>query len=581
MKFYHNPILTWGILFIFPPLGIVLLWALNLYSLLIRSLLTLFFGLLYLEFLGLYSSVIRALIYSIVFSFLIYRHYKISNLTEKVKELYIDAINNDEITEILKNYYVKFIPFTNCFKDLLTFELYLRSKYPIIHTNLTLVHLEDTFINLIYEPSDYILEKERDKLETDELTKENNERFNKELNLLTEIIKKKIKLSGKKFSFYFTFCLIKDFATKYYSEIFITKYNELFKDIDIKNFDDVLLRYVSLDYLNPDLNSQDFTMFTYYLMKYGCFSNIIDFYECSIKINNSLSKLTEKRKDQLFKKHLFTNTNELLKEIESIEVVNAMKTKERFTEFINDLLNALGYKDINKPLNKYLDFIVSEGNIKIGIITHYHEGSDSISNKIIQDGVLGLKYNEVNKVMIMTNGKFSTYSEELAKAYPIILWDKEILIEKINLVKRYNINITSSDKDIVFNDISTIPFEKIKMDNIDQMAGLEFEYYLAELFKRKSYKIKKINKTKDKGIDIILEYNGVQIGIQAKRSKNKIDNNSIKETLAGIPYYNLDKAYCITNNFFNDEAKRLGECFNIVLWDRNILLSEMEKIITN
>ncbi|QVK17175.1 restriction endonuclease [Mycoplasmatota bacterium] len=592
-KFYVQPLLTWFLLVVYPPFGILFLWIIGHYDVLIRISLSLLFGLIYLEFLGFYSSFIRASIYSLIFAYILYRYYKIKEYEEKIHTLFNDALNDLEVNNIIQNYFKKFAPPTNCFNDCLYFELYLRKKYTIIYKHLTLSHKEDTFINIVYQASDFINNVEtiikkdvnEEKIVTInkmlEKHKAINEHYDQELNHLSTILSEKLKLTGDKFILYFTWELIKQSSIHYYADLFKEKYGDEFKSVDLSIMNDVLLKYVSLDYLHIDKNSKDLTMFTYFLMKYGAYKENNDYYTCLNTIYNSLDEAYKDRKYHLFKKHLFHTSDELIKEIETIEVINEMKSKDRFMIFVSDLLKSLGYDKINKPINNYIDYIVSSNDSSFGIqVVYRSELDEKLKSEVIQDLKLGLTINELKKGIIITNGSFTPDATKLAEINNIMLWDKDKLKEKGLLAKRffkhqYRIEPTN---EIKFDDLTSIPFNKITMDTIDKMSGYEFQYYLAELLNRKGYKILSIMKSHDKGVDIILEKNSLRFGIQAKRNKNNINQHAIKEIVAGIPTYSLHGGYVITNQYFTEEAKRLANACNITLWDRKYLETEIQKI---
>jgi HJR/Mrr/RecB family endonuclease len=44
----------------------------------------------------------------------------------------------------------------------------------------------------------------------------------------------------------------------------------------------------------------------------------------------------------------------------------------------------------------------------------------------------GMKYYKANRCMVITNSTFSKSAIELAQTNNVILWDRQVLIEKIN-----------------------------------------------------------------------------------------------------------------------------------------------------
>ncbi|HEY8364282.1 MAG TPA: restriction endonuclease, partial [Haloplasmataceae bacterium] len=573
MKFYKHPIFSIFLLIIYPPLGITALWVFSHFDILIRVIISFFFGLLYLEFIGLYSSFTRALIYTLIFAYLIYRYKKLQEIELKSKTILNYCLNNLEIRKLIYNYLTKFISFTHCFYDLLIYEVHFREKYPIIYKHLTLTHLEDTYVNFISKETKYYHQYLKKNEETiNKLLssyKEKNLNYDQDLNYIKEIIKEKLDLDSEIFISYLTFELIKKLAIDYYSEKFHSIYGNFFCDTDLKILDNAVNQYVNLDFLNDHINSQDMTEFTYYLMKCGTFNDDSDYYYCINKICSLVTKAYQERKKQKFHKHLHDETEKTLKEIESLEELHYIKTQDQFKEYCLHLLKALGYENIVTPLNNYLDFLVSLKDINIGIITHYLTKNDEkITTTMIQDLKTGLLFNDLHKGIIITNGLATHDALDLASKNNIMIWDKDLLQEKIKLVKRYQVKINSEPQnEIKITDILTIPYENITLEHIDKMSGIEFQYYLGELFKRLGYKIISINKTRDKGVDLIIEKESIRFGIQAKRAQEYVDENAVKEVIAGLPYYNLQKGMVISNNYFDSKAQVLAHFSNITLWD--------------
>ncbi len=594
MKFYEHPLLTWFLLIIFPPIGIIVLWLMGHYEMMIRIIISILFGLIFIEFLGFYSSLIRALIYTTIIFYLFYRYHKIKEIEKNTNHLFFYALHDHlEIEQIIKNYFIKFDSFTHCFNDCLYFELYIRKQYPIIYKHLTLSHKEETFINIIYQSSDIVLEKEEIlKKESDENQaleikqkikhhEDINKHYEKELIQLSNIIKDKLSIKGDNFKIYFTFELLKQASIKYYGELFQKNYGIEFKEVDINQLNKAILHYVSLDYLNTNKNSYDLALFTYYLMHKGALKEESDFYTCMNIISKSIDKEIENRKDLLFKKHLFYPHDSLLKEIETLEVVNQMKTKERFMIFIKDLFKSLGYEKIEKPLNTYLDFIISSNGQTFGVNAIYiDKKKEKLSTKIIQDMRLGLSYNDLEDGIIVSNHLFSTDAYNLADKNHIQLWDQDKLHEKVMFVKRYYRHKKREEPidEIKFDDISTIPFEQITINDIDNMTGFEFQHYIAQLLKGKGYIINSIHHSRDYGVDIILEKNSLKIGVQTKRSNQQINRDVIGEIITGLPHYQLHKGIIITNQYYNEETICLANRFNITLWDREQLIYEIKQI---
>lgn len=129
------------------------------------------------------------------------------------------------------------------------------------------------------------------------------------------------------------------------------------------------------------------------------------------------------------------------------------------------------------------------------------------------------------------------------------------------------------------NHTSTVTVrKKTTIDDIDLMTGVEFEQFIADLFKKQGYQTSITKGSGDQGIDVIIEKEAIRIGIQAKCYGSSVGNTAVQEAVAGKAFYNLDRIMVITNNFFSSSAVQLAKANNVVLWDRNIL---KEKLSSN
>jgi HJR/Mrr/RecB family endonuclease len=77
-----------------------------------------------------------------------------------------------------------------------------------------------------------------------------------------------------------------------------------------------------------------------------------------------------------------------------------------------------------------VDLIVTKNNIKIGVQTKCYSGT--VGNKAIQEIVAGVIHHQLHQGIVITNNFFTPSAIELAKTNDIILWDRNILKEKIN-----------------------------------------------------------------------------------------------------------------------------------------------------
>lgn len=123
---------------------------------------------------------------------------------------------------------------------------------------------------------------------------------------------------------------------------------------------------------------------------------------------------------------------------------------------------------------------------------------------------------------------------------------------------------------------STTISNSISITDIDTLTGIEFENLLEQLFMNLGYRVTTTKQSGDQGVDLILKKGDQTIGVQAKRSSTPIGNKAIQEITAGIHYYDLRRGMVITNNTFTSFAYDLARSTDIILWDRNKLMKQLE-----
>jgi restriction system protein len=114
--------------------------------------------------------------------------------------------------------------------------------------------------------------------------------------------------------------------------------------------------------------------------------------------------------------------------------------------------------------------------------------------------------------------------------------------------------------------------------DIDSMTGLQFEQYLASLFRQLGHSVERTSYQGDYGGDLIVGKSGIKTVIQAKRSRRRIGIRAIQEGVAAKGFYRCDSAIVVTNSFFTRQAATLAHRNGVSLWDRNRLAKAMASI---
>lgn len=112
----------------------------------------------------------------------------------------------------------------------------------------------------------------------------------------------------------------------------------------------------------------------------------------------------------------------------------------------------------------------------------------------------------------------------------------------------------------------------VDMNKVDNMTGLEFEHFTADLLSRLGYTRISVTKASgDQGIDVLAYKDGLSYAIQCKHYSSSLGNSAVQEAYAGKAYYGCFYAVVCTNSYFTTGAKELAASTGVLLWDRSIL----------
>lgn len=102
-------------------------------------------------------------------------------------------------------------------------------------------------------------------------------------------------------------------------------------------------------------------------------------------------------------------------------------------------------------------------------------------------------------------------------------------------------------------------FGAAKAAELDQLSGVEFEEYLAGLFRAQGYAAELTPTSGDYGADLILSKAGQRIAVQAKRYTGSVGVQAVQEALSGQAYYQCHTAWVITTGAFTTNALELAQ----------------------
>lgn len=120
--------------------------------------------------------------------------------------------------------------------------------------------------------------------------------------------------------------------------------------------------------------------------------------------------------------------------------------------------------------------------------------------------------------------------------------------------------------------------KKYEIHSLDEIEGHEFEYYCAELLKKRGFIDVSVTKgSGDYGIDILAEKDGVTYAIQCKAYATPVGVKAVQEAYAGREFYDRMVGAVLTNQYFTKPAVEAAKKLKILLWDRGYLDSMIEE----
>ncbi|MFJ8246944.1 restriction endonuclease [Peribacillus asahii] len=128
----------------------------------------------------------------------------------------------------------------------------------------------------------------------------------------------------------------------------------------------------------------------------------------------------------------------------------------------------------------------------------------------------------------------------------------------------------------LFKSQELVKENKLTFKNIEQMTGVEFEYFLVELLQNIGYRAEVTKTSGDQGVDIIAKKQGKIYAIQAKRYTGSVGNKAVQEVVSGKEFYGADISWVITNSSFTPSAVNLASKTNTLLWDGTKLKNMIE-----
>lgn len=226
---------------------------------------------------------------------------------------------------------------------------------------------------------------------------------------------------------YTTLFLIILGAIKYYSEVAKNIYKNIFIVAEnTNNLYDFFLHNES------SLSEKDFCgICTYFIFASDCKQDIYDIYnKLNIECTNYKKQEHLKSEFKLIESSLKNSQQTNQMTINDVDLMDGIE----FENLILKIFTNEGYTCYKTKIShdQGLDIIAEKNNVKIGIQAKRYKSN--VGNKAIQEAIAGKKYYNCNKIIVISNSYFTLPAQQLAIANNVIVWDREILKEKISIL---------------------------------------------------------------------------------------------------------------------------------------------------
>lgn len=251
-----------------------------------------------------------------------------------------------------------------------------------------------------------------------------------QIDKMIEFMDRRFTMSNKDCAKLLTWIEICDVAISYYSNCFYEQYGKQLENIDNLNLNDSIFEYIKSGILYDGEEIRN--MFVYYLMSLNKFKEV-DFNRgyiyCRETFNAIYDEVKSANEYDNFINSLLVNEekNERIYTIDDIDLM----TGNEFEIFIGQLFKKMGYKTIVTKASgdQGIDVVAERNGVRYGIQAKCY--TSVVSNSAIQEVVAGISFYKCDKAIVITNNYFTNSAIELAKANEVVLWDREMLKQKI------------------------------------------------------------------------------------------------------------------------------------------------------
>jgi hypothetical protein len=242
---------------------------------------------------------------------------------------------------------------------------------------------------------------------------------------LVKLMKARFHLDEDIEAVYFTYAFLYKFVIRHFSQKWSTEYIGYFRNIDDLSLSEAIQQYCLIKTINPN-DLQTAGTFIYYLIDHGKFVSD-NYLSCLDLFVQQMNPILERQKTENFVHKIKQAPSNRAYTINDIDLMSG----QEFEQFLAILFSKMGYEtEVTKGSgDQGIDVIASKDGTNIGIQAKCYSGS--VGNGAIQEAVAGRNYYHLDKAIVVTNSGFTNSAKELAEANSVVLWDRNILKDKI------------------------------------------------------------------------------------------------------------------------------------------------------
>jgi len=260
--------------------------------------------------------------------------------------------------------------------------------------------------------------------------------FDSYLDKLSKLLTTKLNISATDICDNLAYKLILEVGKKYYFDAAISEFGDILKNTTTTKT--CIQIIVNSGHINIE-NYRIRGLLTHFLIGTAIIADTVDensadnYIKCFTALSSLIENIIENKSVNDFENMLLSSPSARHITIDDTD----MMTGQEFEVIVSKLFEDIGYKVTHTKASgdQGVDVVAEKDGVKIGIQTKCY--SKPVSNSAIQEIVAGIRHYGCTKGMVVTNCIFTKSAYELAESNNIILWDRSMLAQKLNMAPKH------------------------------------------------------------------------------------------------------------------------------------------------